>query len=81
MGREGVGVRGVRGVAGREGDGLEGEAAPSMLSQGKTMDIAELHDLTHSYAATSQLAGVDPKTVRRTPGAPRARNGAAGRGS
>ena len=36
-----------------------------MLSQGKTMEIAELYDLTHSYATTAQLAGVDPKTVRR----------------
>ena len=36
-----------------------------MLSQGKTMEIAELYDLTHSYATTAQLAGVDPKTVKR----------------
>ena len=36
-----------------------------MLSQGQTMEIAELYDLTHSYATTAQLAGVDPKTVRR----------------
>ena len=36
-----------------------------MLSQGGTREIAELYDLTHSYATTAQLAGVDPKTVRR----------------
>ena len=36
-----------------------------MLSQGKTMEIAELYDLTHSYTTTAQLAGVDPKTVKR----------------
>ena len=36
-----------------------------MLTQGKTMEIAELYDLTHSYATTAQLAGVDPKTVKR----------------
>ena len=36
-----------------------------MLSQGKTMEIAELYDLTHSYSTTAQLAGVDPKTVKR----------------
>ena len=29
------------------------------------MEIAELYDLTHSYATTAQLAGVDPKTVKR----------------
>ena len=36
-----------------------------MLSQGKTTEMAELYDLTHSNATTAQLAGVDPKTVKR----------------
>lgn len=36
-----------------------------MLPKEKAMEVLELFDLTRSFTATGQLAGVDPKTVKR----------------